>query len=571
MTQELQEHRAAWEDLEAVHYGPVWERDAFGSFILPEKTLGWDVLSFADEYLLQSDGPLAGTRWRPTAEQIRILLWWYAIDDDGNFLFRRGVLRRMKGWGKDPFLAIIAAVEMLGPCRFGGWDDEGNPIAVRENAAWVQIAAVSIFQTKNTMKVFPGLFSKLAIARFGIEVGKEQVQSPFGQIEAVTSSPRALEGGRPTFVIMNETHHWVPAQGGDEMGTVIDRNLAKRPGGGARSMQITNAHVPGQNSWAEGTYDSVQDIITGKSIASGIFYDSLESNPAIDVYCKDMPSSTEEERAAKIAERKRRITRCLEHARGDSVWLNIPRLLEEILDGQTPMASARRFYFNQVVAAEDAWVTKQDWERCSAPPGVAIEKGEQVVLGFDGSKTRDSTALVAIRVKDGLIQCLKVWERPRPPFDEGWEIDRVAVNDHVEWAFAQYNVVGFYSDVREWESYVDNWSMKYMNQLKIKASPSSFVGWDMRTKLGQSTQAAEALAARIETGEPGLYVPDKLLTRHILNARRRPNQYGISFGKENAGSYNKVDALAATVLAFMAWRDFRTKEKPEKKRYGFAW
>lgn len=32
------------------------------------------------------------------------------------------------------------------------------------------------------------------------------------RIEAVTSSPRALEGGRPTFTVANETQHWVGRQ-----------------------------------------------------------------------------------------------------------------------------------------------------------------------------------------------------------------------------------------------------------------------------------------------------------------------------------------------------------------------
>ena len=49
--------------------------------------------------LRQPDGPDAGEPWRFTNEQMGILLRWYEIDAHGLFVHRRGVLRRMKGWG----------------------------------------------------------------------------------------------------------------------------------------------------------------------------------------------------------------------------------------------------------------------------------------------------------------------------------------------------------------------------------------------------------------------------------------------------------------------------------------
>lgn len=63
------------------------------------RTLGWDILNWQYDYLLQPDGPDAGQPWVYTNEQLKFMLWWYAIDDHGRFTYRRGVLRRMKGWG----------------------------------------------------------------------------------------------------------------------------------------------------------------------------------------------------------------------------------------------------------------------------------------------------------------------------------------------------------------------------------------------------------------------------------------------------------------------------------------
>lgn len=536
-----------WEALEPVSSGPVWEQDIEGRFMQPRYTLGWQALDFAMRNFLQFD---SGAPWRPTNEQVRMILWWYAVDEDGRFSYRRGVFRRMKGHGKDPLIGIICGIELLGPCRFDYFDGD-EPIAKTESAPWIQIAAVSKSQTQNTMRVFPGMFTDACRARYGLEIGKEKVQVARGLIEAVTSAPETLEGGRPTLVILNETHHWKTNNGGIEQGKAISRNLAKRPGGTARALEITNAHEPGQDSWAERSYEANLDVINGKTKASGILYDSLESNPKLDIYDEAQ------------------LKRALEHARGDSVWLDIPRLVAEIYDPQTPVSMSRRFYLNQIVAAEDAWVTQQDWDACSVTDD-SIKPGDTIALGFDGSKTHDSTALIAMRVSDGLIESIRIWERPKPPFDENWEVPKDQVDDQVAWCFSSFNVVAFYADVNEWEAFIDKWQVAYREKLKVKAGPNSLIGWDMRNRLQQLTRGVESLQNSI-VEHVAKHVPDKHLDLHVVNARRRPNKWGVGFGKESKESPRKVDGLAATVLAHMARRDFLAQVKPEKKRHGMMW
>jgi hypothetical protein len=51
-----------------------------------------------------------------------------------------------------------------------------------------------------------------------------------------------------------------------------------------------------------------------------------------------------------------------------------------------------------------------------------------------------------------------------------------------------------------------------------------------------------------------------------LNARRRPNRYGLSFGKEARESPNKVDAFAAAQLADMARHEVLETGAPTKPR-----
>src|SRR5690554_6405745 len=118
---------------------------------LPELTLGWQILGWTREYLLQPDGPNAGEPWVFTDEQARFVLWFYAIDQRGRFVYPYAMLRRMKGWVKDPMAAALCCVEFVGPCRFGGFNRSCEPVGVRHPSAWVQFAAVSREQTRNTM------------------------------------------------------------------------------------------------------------------------------------------------------------------------------------------------------------------------------------------------------------------------------------------------------------------------------------------------------------------------------------------------------------------------------------
>src|SRR4051794_10284453 len=84
--------------IDPVFFGHTWQRDADGLFVLPEQTLGWAIAYWCYANLLGPDG----NPWVFTDEQLRFVLWMYAVDDDGNFLYREIVLQRLKGWGKDP-------------------------------------------------------------------------------------------------------------------------------------------------------------------------------------------------------------------------------------------------------------------------------------------------------------------------------------------------------------------------------------------------------------------------------------------------------------------------------------
>ncbi len=540
---------AANSPVEPVTLGPTWRRTEDG-WLLPEKTLGWQVLEWTAEYLLQPDGPDAGKRWKYTPEQARFILWWFAVDEDGRWLYRNGMLRRVKGWGKDPIGATICAAEFVGPCRFGGWDAEGEPVAITHPASWVLTAAVSLDQTRNTMTLFPSLLSPRLIEEEQIDLGKEVIYANHAKrrLDAVTSSPRALEGARGSFTLENETQHWLSSNEGHKMAEVINRNLVKSRDGSARALAISNAHMPGEDSVAEHDWEAWQQIEQGRTRAKGFLYDSLEAPPNVDL------ADEEQLRAG------------LRAARGDSHWLDEDRHVEEIYDPRNSPSTSRRFYLNQIIAAEDAWIEPNQYDALGPQGGETsepLEDGDEITLGLDPSKSDDHTVLTACRVSDGYTVTLQAWD----PAKYGGEIPRDQLDEAVTMAHERYAVLAFRSDLHPLESYVDKWAEKYGRSYLVKASPRHAIAWDMRTLKKETTIEVERLYDEIvemafrHDGHP-------LVRQHFHNARRRPDKWGVSVGKEHRESARKVDGVFSTVLARAARRAVLVKKGRRRKRTG---
>ena len=536
--------------------GPTWQMGEDGCYILPEHSLGWDIFGWCGTWLQHSrDVP-----WRYTPEQARFVLWWYSLDDIGRFTFHDFVFQRLKGHGKDPLVATLMAVEMLGPCRFDGWDEDGQPIARDVPEAWVQTAAVSLEQTKNTMRLFPGLFTPEAKKRFGLQIGKEKIYALGDErlIEAVTSSPATLEGARATAIFLNEPHHWTESNDGHEMAAVIARNAAKSPDGGARTGRITNAYEPGEDSVAERDREAYEKMAAGQTRFTGMLYDSLEAPAEAPLTAEAAPS-------------------VVESIRGDSTWLNPERIVQEILDPRNPPSRSRRFWYNQITAAEDAWTTPQEWD-ANRDEALELVEGDQGVMFFDGSKSSDATGLVFSRMSDGAVFVLGCWQRPDHVTE--WSVPRDRVNDMVERAFALYDVRGFFADPgagedetgqRYWDALIDDWGQQYGTRLDVWAVQSGqdrhAVLWDMRspTRTRQFTEACERALSDLQAGD--LPHDGHLMLRvHATNARRRPNQYGISIGKESRESKRKIDLAVCAIGARMLRRMWEALPDDKKRR-----
>lgn len=535
--------------------GPTWRRYKDGGFWLPEKSLGWGIINWLATFV---NSPAGGGPFMPTLEQARFLVWWYAVDDKGQFIYRAGVLRRMKGWGKDPLAAALALVELCGPVAFSHFDVNGEAVGKRRHAAWIQIAAVSQEQTKNTFSTFPVMVTAAMKAEYGLEVNKTIIySSEGGRIEAVTSSPHSMEGNRPTLVIQNETQWWLENVQGHEMAGVIEGNVTKIPD--ARVLSICNAHIPGEDSVAERAYELWQGIESGQAIDVGLLYDALEA-PA-DTPVSEIPSAVEDPEGYEAGIEKLRDG--IRVAMGDSKWLPLDDIVKSVLDTRNPVTESRRKYLNQVNAAEDSWIAPYEWDACMDPELPPLEKGDRITLGFDGSKSNDHTALVACRVEDGALFLIRTWNPEKCP---GGVVPREDVDAVVRSMFEAYDVVSFRADVKEFEAYVDQWSRDFKRKMKVNASPNNPIAYDMRGQQKRFALDCERFEAAVLDREL-VHNGNATLRAHVTNAHRNPTNYdAISIRKASKDSKRKIDAAVCAVLAFGARQEFLMSKKNRSRK-----
>lgn len=497
------------------------------------ETIGYDVLDWGHQHLAQPDGDFAGDPWMWTRLQTRFVAWWYALElHELRFLFDRAQLVLPKGGGKSPLAAALGSCGLGGPTvpYLDGRKVRGRPQA----SPWVQLAAVSEDQTVNTMAVVLAMLREGDADRVipGLDTGLTRIYTTNGRLEPVTASAPSREGQRLTDAVLDETHLWLSSNGGHRLAATIRRNLAKMRG---RSIETTNTWRAGEDSVAEATSRAADLAAAGRTRTTRI----LRMHPTAVV-----PDLADEDA----------LRAGLLHLYADMPWIEIDRIVAEVYDPNTDPGDARRYYLNEVTSADDALVTASQYDQCKTDD--SLTEGDTVTLGFDGGSRDDATALVACRVNDRLFEALGVWQKPLQSGSD-WEVDRELVDEAVHGAFLRYKVIGFYADVALWESYIDAWANQYRGRLKVKASVQSAIGWDMRSRQQLGTRGTERLVGAIRDGQVhwSAATHANTLRLHVLNARRRPNRYGISFGKETRESPNKVDAFAAAQLADMARHD----------------
>ncbi|WP_037345199.1 terminase [Sciscionella sediminilitoris] len=507
----------------------------------PALTLGYEAALWAMRNLVQPNGPRAGRRWEPTGSQLHFLLWWYALDEDGRWLFHHGVRRLSKGSGKSPFAAVLGLIEFCAPVRLADFDQRvrGGCVGQPVNMPWVQIVATAEPQTFNTMRMVRAMAPKGSpvVGKYALDPGKTKYyKEPEGTLEVKTSSADAAEGAEASFVIADETEHWKPGNGGPVLAATLQDNLAKS---GNRMLETSNAWEPDRGSVAEETYAAWCAQEEGRVRAeTRILYDARIAPP--DTNLADDES----------------LTKALRWVYDDCYWQDLHPIKQRIWSVNSRIDDSKRKYLNWPTAAEDSWLEQPEAWLAMADASVTVPDGTPVVLFFDGSKSNDATALLGCVVESGHVFTLGVWEPDRR--DPNATVDAAAVDAVVRVVFGRFEVCAFFADVAEFQGFVlGEWPQRYGGDLMLWAAPSSRppqpIAWDMRSHKDEFAKAAETCHAEIMEGA-FTHDGDSRVARHVRNARARPYRAMTSVGKDSRHSPRKIDAAVCVIGVRMVRR-----------------
>jgi hypothetical protein len=460
----------------------------------------------------------------------------------------------------------MSLMELLAPVRLKDFDKRvlggcvGRPVGM----PLVQIAATSHDQANiNTMRMVRALVPEKSRIRqdYSVETGKTLFYIPGGgQLMVITSSPTTEEGALVTFAILDQTESFYPTNGGVDLAEVLDRNVGKQ---GNRLLETSNAWEPGRESVAEKTFDAWVAQEEGKLRGRGrILYDARVAPPDTDF------------------EDDESLLRGVQEAYGDAYWVDTEDIVQtRILSPRTPLDVSKRFYLNWPESAEDAWTTQQLWARM-ADPEFFMADGSEITLGFDGSRVKDATALIGCHIRSGFVFTIGIWETVDPR-GHPIPIPVLEVQAALDNAFERWDVWAFFADVKEWEESTKvSWRAKYGAIVRLWSVPGGRdpqpIAWDMRSHVGEFTQAAEMVCAEID--EAGFkHDGDSRLGRHVVNARNSPNKWGMSISKESPNSPRKIDGDVAMIIArharrlVLATKEWTEHLESEGKSKGKVW
>jgi len=517
-------------------------RPAPGEFPDPKLTLGGEIADWIERNCAIPDGDRAGEPFELTDEQLRFVAWFYAINPDGSFRFRRAQLVRPQKWGKGPLSAALICSEAVGPARFSHFDDEGYPVGKPWPTPWIQVVAVSEDQTDNVWTSLVPMIELGSLSMDVPDVGKTRINisgkdGGSGVIEPVTSAAISRLGQRLTFAVHDETHSWTEHNGGVKLADTQRRNLAGMTG---RSIETTNAWDPAEESVAQKTFEgNMDDVLVD-------FPDPLEGS----------------------IRNKQKRRRVLKHAYSGAPWVDLDRIeaeIEELLPRDPNQAE--RFFLNRIVAGADRAFDIDQYRQLAKEH--QIPAGALVTVGFDGSLYNDATGLVITEVETGHQAVAGVWERPKdlPPDDDSWMVPVDEVNEAVEHIFETYEVWRMYCDPPYWQESIDKWAGLYGDDKVIywwtnNRKKTAFIMREFKSDMRADVMSHDGSEA---------------LVRHVGNAVRKPtnmrDEEGMFLwliGKDGAKSPNKIDLAMCAALSWRAKGDAIKSGALKKPKYSRA-
>jgi phage terminase large subunit-like protein len=210
--------------------------------------------------------------------------------------------------------------------------------------------------------------------------------------------------------------------------------------------------------------------------------------------------------------------------------------LENVLADLSQMTEFefRRYHLNQWVNAPEQWLPPNRWAALAVdrPPP---PDGTPVVLGFDGSYSRDSTAIVGATLEERPhIFVVGAWERGDDP---SWHVDVLDVEAAIQEACRRWQVRRIGCDPPLWQR-----SMKVLEEAGLPV-----IAWPSHQAAHMVPACAQFYDAVMNGGLT--HDGDPRLARHIANARVKIDSRGARITKDHKDSVHHIDLAVAAVIA----------------------
>ena len=515
-------------------------------------------------FVVYGPGAVRGQPLNFGPERLSDLYHMYALDPDtGKRLHSSVFLSKCKGADKSGMAGYLVCFEAVGPCRFDGWAQggetytflghtyvykAGEPMGRPVLEPVIRCMATEENQTSNVYEVALFNFQEGPLAALDVAAFDGYIETPGnGKIYPSTSGAASKDGGRETFVVFDESHLWnIPRL--RRAYSTVKRNLTKRPLEEPWYLETTTMYAPGEESVAEKTYELALKIQEGKTRSTRLLFIHQYG-----VIKKDDIADEVKLRAA------------LDEAAGEAAaWLDANATIHDhFYDPREDLRDSIRYYLNALEGAAASWIEYAVVEELTVDE--VFEPGDEIALGFDGSLTGDSTALVGVRLRDNLVQVLHLQEAPLDPKEAKlWSVDKGAVNKAVYSARETYTVKAFFGDPPFYQDEMADWQKLFGDEIAPYTPGNPIMWWTSRKP--QTAKAVERTTTLFRTR--GIKLSrNPALIRHIQNTRVWPRPEGDLIGKELKNSPKKMDISMAMVLAVEAAAHARTyvpKEKKEK-------
>lgn len=203
----------------------------------------------------------------------------------------------------------------------------------------------------------------------------------------------------------------------------------------------------------------------------------------------------------------------------------------------------KKFRLNMWVDIESTqnFITDTQMEKKKVDFG--LEDGENIVLGFDGSAVDDSTVLMGMSLKTGVLSVIGLWEKDEA--NPQWTVPRAEVNKAIDDAFDRYEVVRMYLDDAYFKTDAELWQEKYTDY-NIKDQPTV-------VPIPQSARRMSEFSDQLrfdmilEEDNPVFWESNDSVKRHFLNAIVDRTTNRVT--KRHKHSSDKIDILIASLLA----------------------